>query len=281
MIWASCLQAQSLELVRVFEWSEPFEGFGGFSSLEVSRDGSQFMTTTDKGLIVQGVFIRESNNLVAIENLRVEQLRRRDGNPLRSYNTDAEGLAVAPDGEVFISFEGTHQVLRYRDLSAAPEKYLPMPEEFARFQLNSSLEALAIDRNGALYTMPERSGDLNRPFPIYRYSRRQWEQSHSLSRSDGYLPVGADFGPDGRLYVLERNFHGFSGFSTRVRSFEVGAQSLEDEKILLRTTPGTHDNLEGIALWQTPSGNIRVTMVSDDNFRIFQRTEFVEYRMVP
>ncbi|NNK77897.1 MAG: esterase-like activity of phytase family protein [Litoreibacter sp.] len=260
---------------------EPFEGFGGFSSLEVSKDGSQFYTTTDKGLIVQGVFIRENNSLVAIENLRVERLRRRDGQPLRSYNTDAEGLAVAQSGEIFISFEGTHQVLRYRDLSAAPEKYLPMPKEFKRFQLNSSLEALAIDKSGALYTMPERSGDLNRAFPIYRYSRRQWEHTHDLSRSDGYLPVGADFGPDGRLYILERNFHGLSGFSTRVRSFEVGSDQLEDERILLRTTPGTHDNLEGIAVWQTASGNIRVTMISDDNFRIFQKTEFVEYRLVP
>ena len=129
--------------------------------------------------------------------------------------------------------------------------------------------------------MPERSGDLNRPFDIFRYSDGRWDRLYKLSRSDGFLPVGADFGPDGRLYVLERSFHGISGFANRVRSFELGSATLHDEKVLLKTLPGTHDNLEGLAVWTTDAGNLRATMISDNNFNIFQRTEFVEYRLVP
>jgi hypothetical protein len=50
----------------------------------------------------------------------------------------------------------------------------------------------------------------------------------------------------------------------------------------LETVPRTHDNLEGIAVWRDAEGFIRLTMISDDNGRApFQRTEFVEYRVLP
>lgn len=42
-----------------------------------------------------------------------------------------------------------------------------------------------------------------------------------------------------------------------------------------------HDNLEGISVWQDPDGRIRLTMISDDNFMVFQRTEIVEYAVDP
>jgi hypothetical protein len=40
-----------------------------------------------------------------------------------------------------------------------------------------------------------------------------------------------------------------------------------------------HGNLEGLAVWQDALGTIRLTMLSDDNFNSFQRSEFVEYRV--
>jgi hypothetical protein len=64
-----------------------------------------------------------------------------------------------------------------------------------------------------------------------------------------------------------------------VRSFAVGAETIGDERILLTTAAGTHDNLEGIAMWQDAEGAVRATMLSDDNYRWFQRTELVEYRL--
>jgi hypothetical protein len=41
---------------------------------------------------------------------------------------------------------------------------------------------------------------------------------------------------------------------------------------------GTHDNLEGLDVWADAEG-LRATMISDDNFRFFQRTEIVDYRL--
>ncbi|MEM9433315.1 MAG: esterase-like activity of phytase family protein [Pseudomonadota bacterium] len=278
---AALAQAQSLELVKSLRWQMQEDWFGGFSSLEIDPDGTRFATTTDRGYLVQGTFLRDDDVLRGLDTVQVFRLREPNGKTLGRYNIDSEGLAIGTDGLIYISFEAAHRILQYGDPTRAAHGAVPAPDAFAQFQRNSSMEALAIDADGTLYTMPERSGDLNRPFPIWRRTDQVWDQRLSLSRSDGFLPVGADFGPDGRLYILERKFHGLGGFSTRVRSFEVGADALRDELVLLETTPATHDNLEGIAVWATQSGNIRVTMISDDNFRFLQRTEIVEYRLVP
>ena len=46
----------------------------------------------------------------------------------------------------------------------------------------------------------------------------------------------------------------------------------------METRLRAHDNLEGISVWQDEQG-LRMTLISDDNFRAFQRTEIVEYRL--
>ncbi|SDW73046.1 esterase-like activity of phytase family protein [Litoreibacter albidus] len=280
-VWltAGAAGAQSLEFVSRYVWNDPVDGFGGFSSLELTRDGTSFTTTSDKGMIAEGRIVRDGGRIRGVDNLRFERIQNTDGAPLRSYRTDAEGLAIAPDGTIYISFEGTHRVLAY-DSTQGAAKALPELPWRSTLQSNSSLEALAIDGAGVLYTMPERSGDLNRPFPVFRLRNGRWDRALSIPRRDGFLPVGADFGPDGRLYLLERELAGLNGFASRVRSFKLERNALSDEREILRTTPGTHDNLEGLAVWATPEGVIRVTMISDDNFKFFQRTELVEYRLV-
>lgn len=275
---AGIASAQSLEFVSRYEWQSPVDGFGGFSSLELSAHGDTFVTTSDKGLIAEGRILREDGRIRALDNLRFSDILNPNGKPLVSYRTDAEGLAMASDGTLYISFEGTHRVMAY-DSPRDPARPLPDIPWKGSLQSNSSIEALAIDDAGTLYTLPERSGDLNRPFPVFRFRDGVWDRTLSIARRDGFLPVGADFGPDGRLYLLERELTGFNGFATRVRSFAVGDETLSDERELLRTTGGTHDNLEGLSVWATPEGVIHVTMISDDNFRIFQRTELVEYKL--
>ncbi|GFE64743.1 esterase-like activity of phytase family protein [Litoreibacter roseus] len=272
--------AQSLEFVSRFTWRSDQAEFGGFSSLELSQDGTSFYATSDKGIFAEGRLERRRGQLVSVREGRLTPIKGLNGKEILSWRSDAEGLAVAPNGVLFVSFEGQHRILSFASTSAAPRR-VPSAPAFLRMQKNSSLEALAIDENGALYTMPERSGDLNVPFPVFIFKNGQWLNPTAVGRSDGFLPVGADFGPDGRFYLLERNFHGIGGFSSRVRSFAVARNQFVDDKTLLVTTPGTHDNLEGIAVWKTDAGGLRVTMISDDNFRFFQRTEFVEYRLVP
>jgi len=260
-------------------WTSSTPRFGGFSAIELAADGETFTTVSDRGGWLSGTLHRDTaGRIVGISAGRVQPLLGPDGQPLAAGRTDSEGLAIGRDGTAYVSFEGSARVMRYARLGGAGEN-LPTHPDFARMQENAALEALAIDAGGWLYTLPERSGFLDKPFPVYRFRNGVWDQPFALPRVGSFLPVAADFGPDGRLYVLERQFRGISGFASRVRRFRLGVDRLLAEETLLETAPGLHDNLEGLSVWRDARGALHLTMVSDDNFSFFQRTEIVEYRV--
>ena len=263
-----------------FTWRRDDPDFGGFSGIEVWDRGARFIAITDRGSLIEGRFLRDGGGaLRGMEAGPLEPLRDTEGVPLRGeMMTDAEGLARAPGGRLFVSFERRHRVWAYARPDARAEP-LPAHPDFARLQTNSGLEALAIGPDGTLYAIPERSGALDRPFPVYRFRGGAWDIPFAVPRRGTFLVVGADIGPDGRLYVLERDVILPFGFSSRVRCFEMGRTGLGAETQILSSRPGRHDNLEGISVWRAASGRLWITMISDDNFRLFQRTEIVEYSL--
>ena len=265
--------------LQQFEWSSNDPLLGGLSALELSDDGRNVTIVSDQGRWSQGQIARDpSGQITSVVLAPFVPLRGKGMEPLAKNRTDSEGLAIAPDGTAYISFEGVARVLRYRRLDGVAEN-LPSPPAFAKMQINSALEALAIGPDGALYTMPERSGNETRPFPIYRFKNGVWDDQLRLPRVAGYLPVGADFGPDGKLYILERQFHGLSGFSSRLARYQVGADALGAAQVLFETPTGFHDNLEGLSIWRDTQGHLRATMVADDNFLPFLSTGLVEYQL--
>jgi len=268
------------EYLGSYRWQIEAENFGGFSGLELQENGQDFWIINDDGIIGKGHLDRDavSGQITAVSGYETHLLKTSTGADVEHIYNDAEGLAVSDDGTIYVSFEGYHRLAMYPDMTSNAVK-IPRPREFNQLQNNSSLETLAIDRNGTLYTLPERSGQLSRPFPVFRYRDGKWDQPFGIPRRPPYLPSGGDFGPDGKFYLLERHLNGIFGFQSRVRRFDLDESGVSKEETLLETKTGTHDNLEGIAVWRDAAGDIRITMVSDDNYRSFQRTEFVEYRL--
>lgn len=254
-------------------------GFGGFSGLAMTPDGRGFVAVSDRGRIVRGQLERDRDGRITrVRSGAIAALTDADGRALAGLDVDAEGLARGPDGTLHVSFEGRARIGRLPP-GAATVTELASPRDFAQLQRNSSLEALAMDPQGRLITLPERSGAWERPFPVFRRDAEgRWSVPYTIRRDGRFLPVGADAGPDGRLYLLERHFTG-AAFASRVRSFAFTASGLADERLVLETPPGRHDNLEGIAVWTDTQGALRLTLLSDDNLHLLQRTEFVEYRL--
>lgn len=250
---------------------------GGFSGIELSPDGREFILISDRGRILRGEFHRENNRLIDETHDRIAPLRTTDGAPVRGKGNDAEGAALAPDGTLFVSFEGQHRLRAYAP-GETTARDVPVPPEFARLPGNGGIEALAIAPDGTLYALPERIWTRNGGLPLFRGTDQGWDQLPGYPRNGGFLPVGADLGPDGRMYILERHFKGL-GFASRVRSFALDARGLHDPRIILQTPQRRHGNLEGLSVWRDTDGHIRLTMVSDDNFLSLMRSEIVEYTL--
>ncbi|QCO58039.1 esterase-like activity of phytase family protein (plasmid) [Pseudorhodobacter turbinis] len=268
--------------IATYVWQSDDPKHGGFSGIEISADGLDFTVISDRAGWTKGRITRDAQgNVTAMHAAPVAPLRDVNDAQLTGQRADTEGMARGPNGQTYISFEGHAfaRIMIFDDLTG-PGRDLPRPPEFATLRNNGGLEALAIDADGALYTLPEspRGGG---PLPLYRYADGRWSQTLHLPRTKGFDPVGADFGPDGRFYLLERGFHGLFGFSSRVRSFALNSDGFHDARIEMQSPAGTYDNLEALAAWRDAKGDIRLTMMSDDNFFWPQRTEVVEYRVIP
>ncbi|NHF73076.1 esterase-like activity of phytase family protein [Paracoccus xiamenensis] len=267
-----------LDYVGSYVWTLPESDFGGFSGIEISDDGTNFHVVSDRAWIRWGAIERDAAG--RIREMRMSgraPLRDSQGAPLRPGRLgDSEGLAIGRDGTVWISFEGLDRIARYDDVDG-PATRVPVPPEWKRIQVNEGFEALAVTPEGDLLTLPEYAPE-GGAFPVWRYRGERWDQPFSIPADPDWQAVGADMGPDGRLYLLERNFRGLLGFRSRVRRFDLGPEGITSAEELLTTGTLQYDNLEGIAVWDDGLG-IRMTMISDDNFLPVQRTELVEYRV--
>jgi hypothetical protein len=253
--------------------------FGGLSGLDFGADEGEVTLLLDSGLLIRGQLQRDAAGApTGLRRWRLVPIEDRRDGMFGQRGMDAEGVAV--DGaDIYVSLERVHAVWRLSGFGEVVER-LPPPPGTDELGSNASFEALAV-AGGALYTLPERSATRGTPFPVWRFADGAWEPAFSLPRRGRFLAVGADFGPDECFYLLERRFLPPAWFATRVRRFATFGGEVVAEETVLETALGTHDNLEGIAVWGDAAGDIRLTMVSDDNFSRWQETQIVDYRVPP
>ena len=258
-------------------WVQDDARFGGLSAIEMSADGGHVTALTDRGMLIRAEIRRGAAGQIAdILTEPLIPLGLLAADQAKSLTYDSEGLALAPDGSIFVSTELDTRVIRFDPDGQAPV-VLPAPQEFRAMGRNSGLEALAIDAGGALYTMPEVTDRQDGAYPVFRYRNGQWDRPFLIRGTEGFLPVGADFGPDGRLYLLERQFRGLGGFASRIRRIAPQGPGLAADEVLLETAPGAFGNLEGLSVWQDAGGSLRLTLVADDNFLFLLGTDVVEF----
>ena len=76
-------------------WHASNHGYGGFSGLEMSADGTHFTAISDRAGIVSGLLIRDAKGRIeAVETGPVGPLLDQDGQDQSQNGGDSEGLAI-------------------------------------------------------------------------------------------------------------------------------------------------------------------------------------------
>lgn len=267
----------SLQPNGALRWELPDPWFGGWSGIEVTAQGSQMTVISDRGQLAQATLKRSDGRISGVEVHNTKRLGGPSGEGLSKKANDAEGLAIADNGNAFVSFEHHHRIMRTDVGTGRTSAPINLPFENTMGG-NAGVEALAISANGTLFAVAEKSLAGGAPFPLYAYKNGTWRVSAHIPKRGPFLPVGADFDTKGRLWLLERAVTPL-GFRSRIRLF-VFDPDAPREYTLLTTIPARYDNLEGISVWNNEHGQMHVTLISDDNFMRILRTQIVEYTVI-
>jgi hypothetical protein len=106
----------------------------------------------------------------------------------------------------------------------------------------------------------------------------------SVRRTNDFDVSDAVLLPSGELLVLERKFSWLTGVGIRIRRIalkSVAPGAVVDGPSIFDADPGHEiDNMEGIDAHVTSEGDTVLTLVSDDNFSMIQRTLLLQFRLV-
>jgi hypothetical protein len=269
--------------------TSPHEDFGGFSGLWRAPDGAGFVAISDRGHWLTATLRREGGRLAGLDEARLAPILRADGRPLnRTRAWDTEGLAMA-GGVAFIGIERTHQVMRFdfaKDGVMARGREVPVPRELRRLPSNKSLEAIAVAPQGhplagAVIVVAERSGSEAGP-TLGAVLTGPRSGLFQVARPGAYDITDMAFLPGGDLLLLERWFRPFRGVAMRIRRVPgrmLAPGAMLDGPVLIEADLAQEiDNMEGLAIHQEGGRSI-ITLISDDNFSMLQRTVLLEFEM--
>ncbi|HZP77987.1 MAG TPA: esterase-like activity of phytase family protein [Pseudolabrys sp.] len=281
----------ALEFRGGLELSSPNRAFGGISALRVAPDGAHFLAVTDNGSWLRGRITYEDGHPAGIADAEMAPILGADGKPLASRSWyDAESLAE--DGDTrYVGIERVDQIVKFdygRDGLLARGEPLALPPQFKNFTYNKSLECLVMVPKemplaGTLVVVTERSLDSqgnHRSFLLADGHAGEF----SVVRSDDFDVSDCAVLPSADLLLLERRYSPARGVAMRIRrvplsSLKPGA--LVDGPILVEADLGYQiDNMEGLAVHRADNGDLVLTLISDDNFSVIQRTLLLQFTLV-
>ena len=265
--------------------------FGGISGIHVEPDGEHFIAITDKGSWLRGRIVYQNGRPARIADAEMAPILGSDGRPLAAWGWfDTESLTER-DGVFYIGIERVEQIVRLdyrRDGFKARAEPIKVPADFKSFRYNRSLECLAAPPQGSplageLIVVTERSLDAGGNLRSFLLDGDRVTR-FSVKRTDDFDVSDCAILPPGDLLLLERRFSLMRGVAMRIRRLPLAslrADALVDGRPIIEADLGYQiDNMEGIAVHRTASGETIITLVSDDNFSIIQRSLLLQFAVV-
>jgi hypothetical protein len=268
--------------------------FGGYSGLAIDTSGRTLLAISDAGTWMRASLDYDGRRLKGLSDVVLGPLLGANGKPLAdNRDRDAEALAVIGGdvlkGTAYISFERRHRILRYpytAERFGPPTGTIPLPPGTKGMTANRGIEALTVIGAGKLKGtivafaegLADKDGNLQGwliggPTP----------GGITIRRLGGFDITDATPLPDGGIVLLERRFRFSEGVKMRIRRIaagEIRRGALIQGEVLLEANDSFNiDNMEAIAVHRTGSGEIVLTLMSDDNFSPLQRTLIMQFTM--
>lgn len=268
-----------------------FPGFGGLSGIRVDSKGEGFTSISDRGTWFTGRIVYSGRNMVGLADVEAAPLLDFAGRPITARGWfDSESIAM--DGPlVYIGLERINLVLRYdfsKGGTRSRSEIVQMPPAVRRLPNNKGLEALVVVPKGlplagTLIAMSERGLDANGDLVAFLVNGPSPGQ-FSIRRTEDFDISDAVLLPSGDLLVLERKFSLLTGVGIRIRRIALSSiapgATVDGPSIFNADLGQEIDNLEGIDAHVTPEGETVLTLVSDDNFSMIQRTLLLQFTLV-
>ena len=268
----------------------PYRHFGGLSAIRVATDGARFISLTDKGWWLRGRIAYQGTRPDAIADAEMAPILGADGRPLIDRGWyDTESIAE-DDGTLYVGIERVHQIVRFnygKDGLLARGQAIAVPPGLRSLPANKGLEALVFAPKGTalpgtLIAISERGLDHAGNILAFLIGGAS-PGTFTVKRSASYDISDAALLPGGDLVILERKFSWTSGLFVRLRRIalaEVRPGAVVDGPILMEADLGYEiDNMEGLSVHRGEHGEIVLTLVSDDNFSVLQRTLLLQFTL--
>jgi hypothetical protein len=259
------------------EWTDVGMGFGGMSGLDMIDQGKDFWAISDRGYLFRADLARDAAGHIKSVSLAGKyQFHDSFGRPVTGFQSDTEAVRQDADGSILVAFEGLARVARFHPPDMTP-KMLHIWDRFRSIWGNQGLESLAIDSSGQILAILERPvvGKVYRTL-VYQ-GGDDWQDGPQLPSDGRFMATDADYGPDGRLYVLERRFSILWGYTTRISAYRPIAGGYSRPERILQTNAGEYADFEGLSLWKDTQGRTIATLISDNNFLPFTPTTIAEF----
>jgi hypothetical protein len=281
-IWITGHDSLSPDLLgppQIVEWHVDAPRFGGISALVMATDGRSLIAGGDRGILVEAPVLRDnSGQITGMGTAQITPVRMLRDRPLTRFRSDFEALTRDPEGGLFTAFEGYTRIERLARPGA-----LPTPthrwDRFTPLFGNQGFEALATLPDGRVIAIRETPGTPG-PAPSVIYDGTDWRAGPGIPVSDGFAITGADVGPDGCLYLVERRFTLASGFSFRLMRVS-GGSGMWDSTLLYAPAPAGMGNAEAVSAWTASDGTLMLSVLTDNNFLPFTPTRLIELPVRP
>ncbi len=270
--------------------TSPSKHFGGISALRVQPDGAHFIALSDRGWWFRGRLVYDGTRPAGITDAEMAPILGPDGRPLTARGWyDTEALAQN-GGTLYVGIERVHRIVRFnygKDGLRARGVPLTAPSGMRSLPNNRGIESLVYVRKGlplagTLIAFSERGLDHDGNIRAFLIGGPA-PGTFTVKRIADFDISDAALLPGGDLLLLERKFSWTAGLWIRIRRIalaDVKPNALVDGPVIFDADLGYEiDNMEGLSVHRSAAGEILLTMISDDNFSIIQRTLLLQFAL--